>query len=317
VDAAGLCFGRSCEARQLDRAVAPALELHRAVIRRDGCDLDGLLRELGTDVARFRDGNTNLPLERVRVRDAQRLDAQQPRQGIEGRDIGFDAPDLRQRAAFRRREPKIAQAELAGDVDRGILAGRLREAHRNARVELAAVDLHGQRRRRIPDVGLDLEGVEVERDVSAQRLLERQRLALDVQRSAVHARSEARLDIVLEVARQVRQVGNGDVDVAHLVLLALGPIVEIDASADQADVAEREPGGLRVRRRVLLRAGKTAQDVAHVVVRVAVAHQVHAKAAERDLVGDRGQVVERANAAVDVEPVEGCEHGALVGLEDA
>jgi hypothetical protein len=232
-------------------------------------------------------GKVERPVGAARPREGAALHRQGFDAHILPEEIDVDSVNLDERQ-LRKLAPGRGHGEVAKDQAalhhhrRVLPLLRLGELDFDAPVELPRVEAHGKLLRRIAHVARQVDVLELQRHVGAQRVLEGKGLAADVKRRPVHHRRQPGLHELLEVAGQVRHEGNRDIDVGHLVPGTHGAVVEIDARVGDADVAHRE-----ARRLVVLRLGhrrQPRQDIARVVMVLAVAHEPHLEAIERHFV---------------------------------
>ena len=171
---------------------------------------------------------------------------------VEAREVEFDSfdrngPDVRLAADrvergdcdTQRRQPEHRRARLVLDHDLRqrdvarqrerlrLVPGR-RERERQQSVELTRGELELQGYRRVVDVLRELQRVEVDLEGRLVRVLERLRLAGELERGVVDLRRQQRLDVDLGVRRDGRDERNADADVGHRMLVLLRSVVEVD-----------------------------------------------------------------------------------------
>jgi hypothetical protein len=143
------------------------------------------------------------------------------------------------------------------------------------------------------------------------RLPEWQRVAREPQRRAVHLRGELGQHLDLDMRGHAGNERNADAQLAHGMVLPLGPVLEIDAAVDEPDVEQRE---LRRRRIALGTRRELVQQVLEVVGPIGIAHHAELRLRERDLVHHRREAEDRSPRHVHVELVEAGERRIALAL---
>jgi hypothetical protein len=147
--------------------------------------------------------------------------------------------------------------------------------------------------------------------VGSARLLEGQRVAREPQRRAVHLGGELGQHLDLGMRGHAGNERNADAQLAHGMVLSLGPVLEIDAAVDEPDVEQRE---LRRRRVALGARRELVQQVLEVVGPIGIAHHAQLRLRERDLVHHRREAEDRSPCHVHVELVEAGERRIALAL---
>ncbi|SOZ67366.1 hypothetical protein CBM2615_B190288 [Cupriavidus taiwanensis] len=236
------------------------------------------------------------------------------RQRLEPGDIQRQPSAFHQRLAGPRAD--IGLAQRGGAHHHHLLRILLlAERHRQARIELAGLDLGIAQRRRERHHPRHLEPVQVDVEPGLARIGERQDLAVQRQRRAVDLRAQRGPGHDLDVVRQVgkkwqrqRQVVDAQGGIEQLVVIA-------HAAAGYRDVVHREARRLgigrpgRQRRELLLHIGK-----AHAAV--GAAHHVHGQAVDMQVVHHRRQMPDGGQRGIGLRLAQRQRRRLAVALVD-
>ncbi|MCY1502710.1 hypothetical protein D9M68_368120 [compost metagenome] len=215
----------------------------------------------------------------------------------------FEPGDVqRQPAAFHQRLAR-ARADI-GIAQRGgahqqhfLRVLLLAERHRQARVELAGLDLGIAQRRREGHEARYVEPVEIDIEPGLARIGEGQHLAVERQRRAVDLRAQGRPRHDLDVMRQVGQERQRQRQVVDAQAGVEQPVVIAEAAAGHGNIVDRE-----ARRLAIGRLGRHCRelvlDIGKARAAVGAPHHAHGKAVDVQVVHHRSQVPQRCQRSI-------------------
>ncbi len=212
----------------------------------------------------------------------------------------------------------VAQSDLAAKHDGRSGTGR----HPEIKIELARCQAlmqpERQRLRQVTQKGLQIEVAHPELQRGRTALGEWGRLRSRVEGGSIQLERQARLDLDVDVGRQVGQEWQAQVDRCQAVNRIDGPVLENHRPVAQLQVVESEQHrrGCRGRRFSRLETGDQVIDVVATVCR---ARQSQFRPIDLECLDHRSTAQQRADVGVDVEACDlqkrrdHCRRGRLVG----
>ena len=207
-----------------------------------------------------------------------------------------------QRAVVGHLHGHVAHVDLALQLEACTAARALLEAQLQLGPECTATGHHRQRLGQVGPPARQVEAIETDIELRRAAFGKRRAAPAAVEGAAVQREGQPRFDVDLQVVRQVRQEGQVECDVAHLVLLAHRLVVQIELSVGHAHVEQRK--ALRLAGRLGRWLAEALDQVVDVVVAIGQARQTQVRRFDLDRVEHRRQAQQRAHVDVDEHPFD-------------
>ena len=208
---------------------------------------------------------------------------------------------FQQRRARSVVQRQVVDADTATQGGAGLGMDRHREVQHQIGHDAAAAQPHRQRFGQVADVGQQVELAHLQLQRRLPGLRERCGLRAGVERGAVEAKSEPRLDLHIDLRRQVGEEGKPQVQCFEPVLLMHRAVIDVHRRIADLQVVEGEAQRLRGRR--LGRGGLKASDqVVDVVVARCGARNAQLGGIDLERLDHRRKTQQRADVGIDIQP---------------